>query len=99
MADDSSEIVKEAAETVGFRNVKDTEVTAAPPAFYTGLAMGNAVAHQQAMNQIAQASVGKIVELIMGTSPAEGTTDATIGAILSKLAQGWPSQTKYTEGT
>lgn len=42
------------------------------PALYQNLAYANAVAHQQAMNQISQAATGKIVESIISTSPAEG---------------------------
>lgn len=49
MADDSSEITKEQSESVAATNLK---VLGDAPAFYTSLSMANAVAHQQAMQQL-----------------------------------------------
>lgn len=73
MADDSSEIVKEQSESVAASNLK---VIGDGPAFYSNLAMGNAVAHQQSMQQLQTAITGKIAEMVMNTSPGEGGADA-----------------------
>ena len=82
MADDSSEIVKEMAESVAATNLKSL---GDGPAFYNTLAMSNAVAHQQGLNQIQTAIVGKVAEAIIGTSPSEGGADV---AALQQLMKG-----------
>ena len=83
MADDTGEIGREAAEAVGFSNIK---VVGEGPAFYANLAMGNQVAHQQAMQQIQAAIVGKVAEAIIGTSPSEGGADvAALGQLMKGL--------------
>jgi predicted DNA-binding transcriptional regulator YafY len=41
------------------------------PAFYSGLAMGNAIAHQQAMQTVQQAAVGSIVKKLTEIDAAE----------------------------
>ena len=83
MADDSSEIVKEQSESVAAANLK---TLGDGPAFYTNIAMGNAVAHQQAMQQIQAAVVGKVTEAIISTSPGEGGADvAALGQLMKGL--------------
>ena len=91
MADDSSEIVKEAAESVAFENVK---VGGGAPSFYQALAMGNAVSNQQlaqgAALSLSTAIAGKVAEAIIATSPAEGAVDVAVAQILAKMAQTTP---------
>jgi len=67
------------------------------PAMYQNMAYANAVAnqqasqavalgHQQALNQIAQAATGKIVESIIATSPSEGASEImNLGQLLKAL--------------
>ena len=55
----SSHSVQEAAEVVG---TNDLFVKGNGPAFYTNMAYGNAVAHQQAMQQLQLAATGQIVK-------------------------------------
>ena len=62
-------------------------------AFLMNLAHANAVSHQQAMNQIAAAATGKIVESIIATSPAEGGVDVAALQQLLKGAQTTPPVT------
>ena len=90
MAEDSSEIAREAAEAVAFTNIKSV---GEGPAFYSNLAMSNAVAHQQGLNQIQAAIVGKVAEAIIGVSPAEGGTDVAALQQLMKGAQTTPPVT------
>lgn len=90
MADDSSEIVREQAESVAATNLK---VLGDAPAFYSQLAMGNAVSHQQAMQQIQAAIVGKVAEAIISTSPSEGGADVAALQQLIKAAQTTPPVT------
>ena len=90
MADDSSEIVKEMAESAAATNVK---VLSDSPAFYSNLAMGNAVAHQQAMQQLQAAIIGKVAEAIINVSPSEGGTDVAALQQLMKGAQSTPPVT------
>lgn len=68
MAEDSSEIVREQSESVAAANLK---VLGDGPAFYTNLSLGNAVAHQQAMQAISAASVGNIVKRLTEVDPLE----------------------------
>lgn len=82
MADDSSEIVKEMAESVAATNLKSL---GDGPAFYHNLAMGNAAAHQQSMQQIQAAIIGKVAEAIINVSPSEGGADI---AALQQLMKG-----------
>ena len=104
MADDSSEIVKEAQEAV---SAVDVTVKGNGPAFYTNMGYANAVAHQQAMNlkiqqqsDVGAAIAGKIAESIIATSPAEGGTDVVILGQLAKLLQQTPPPTNVpTQGT
>ena len=90
MADDSAEIVKEAAESVAFTNVK---TVGEGPSFYSNLVMANAVAHQQGMQQLQAAIVGKVAEAIIGVSPSEGGADVAALQQLMKGAQTTPPVT------
>jgi hypothetical protein len=90
MADDSSEIVKEAAEAVSFSNVK---VVGEIPAFYAGLAMKQAVEASAGWTTLNQTIVGKVAESIMHTSAAEGGADLASLAILIKAMQTVPPVT------
>jgi len=87
MADDSGEVVKEQSEVVAAANLK---VVGDVPAFYTGIAMGNAVAHQQSMQNIQTAATGKIAEMLIHTSPSEAGADLSALQALIKLAQTVP---------
>ena len=84
MAEDSPEIVREAAEAVAFENVK---VGGGGPSFWLNLAMSNAVNNQQSMFGIQQAVVIKGVESLLSTQASEGVADSAIAQILAKLAQ------------
>jgi hypothetical protein len=55
-------------ESVAIDNVK---TVAGGPAFYSNLAMGNAVAHQQGMNAILTAAVGSVVKGLTEMDPSE----------------------------
>jgi len=90
MADDSSEIVKEQSESVAASNLK---VLGDGPAFYSSLAMGNAVAHQQGMQTILTAIVGKVAEAVISTTPGEGGVDVAGLQVLSKMAGNTPPVT------
>ncbi len=93
MAEDSSEIVKEQSESVAATNLK---ALGDGPAFYQNMGYSNAVSHQQAMQQIQLAAVGKVVELIVGTSPSEGGADVAALQQLLKGAQTTPPVTAKT---
>ena len=90
MADDSSEIVKEAAEAVAFTDVK---VVGETVAFYTGLAMKQAVEASAGWTSLNQAIVSKAAESIMATSAAEGGSDLAHLGILVKAMQTVPPVT------
>ena len=90
MADDSSEIVKEQSESVAATNLKSL---GDGPAFYHNLAMSNAVAHQQGLQQIQAAIIGKVAEAIISTSPSEGGADVAALQQLMKGAQTTPPVT------
>lgn len=90
MADESSEITKEMAESVAAANLK---TIGDGPAMYQNMGYANAIAHQQAMQQVQLAAVGKVVELIVGTSPSEGGADVAALQQLLKGAQTTPPVT------
>jgi alkylation response protein AidB-like acyl-CoA dehydrogenase len=90
MADDSSEVVREMAEAVAATNVK---VVGEGPSFYANLAMANAVANQQAMQQLQLAITGKVAEAIIAMSPSEGGADVAALQQLMKGAQTTPPVT------
>lgn len=82
MAEDSSEIVKEQSESVAATNLK---VLADGPAFYSNLAMQQALDANAGWRTINQAIVGKVAEAIIGVSPSEGGADV---AALQQLMKG-----------
>ena len=73
--------------------VADLKAVAEQPAILANLALGNAVSNQQAMNQIMQATVGKIVEAIVMTSPSEAGGAVAALQQLLKGAQTTPPVT------
>lgn len=90
MAEDSSEITREQSESVAATNLK---VLGDGPAFFQNMGYANAVGHQQAMNQIQVAIVGKVAEAIIGVSPSEGGADVAALQQLMKGAQTTPPET------
>ena len=90
MADESAEITKEAAEAVAFTNVK---TVGEGPSFYSNMVMANAVSHQQGMQQLQAAIIGKVAEAIIGVSPSEGGADVAALQQLLKGAQTTPPVT------
>lgn len=66
--------------------VSDVKTVAEATAFNQNLMNSNSIANQQAMHLIMQASVGKITESIIATSPGEGGVDvATLGQLMKGL--------------
>lgn len=90
MPEDSSEITREQSESVAATNLK---VLGDGPAFYSNLAMSNAVSHQQGMQQIQAAIIGKVAEAIIAVSPSEGGADVAALQQLMKGAQTTPPET------
>jgi hypothetical protein len=83
MADESSEIVKEAAESVSFVNTKSLGDA---PAFFQNQMYAQSVSAAAGWTTINQTLVGKICETIIATSPAEGGADtAALGQLLKAL--------------
>jgi hypothetical protein len=62
-------------------------------AIATNLSVQNAVAHQQAMNQISAAATGKIVELLVSTDVSESLALTALGQQAAKIAQTTPPPT------
>ncbi len=68
------------------------------PAFYSGLAMGNAVSNQQSMNALQQAAVGSIIKGLTEVDPSEAVAAlkltsgnevaSTLGQLLAALQSG-----------
>ena len=91
-------IIDMMAEATAATNIKNV---AEAPAFYSGLAMGNAVAHQQAMQQVQIAATGAIVKGLTEIDPTEAVSAlkatsgnevaGTIAAILGALGSGQQS--------
>ena len=90
MAEDSSEIVREMAESVAASNLK---VLGDSPAVSVNLATQNAVSNQQAMNQLQLAIVGKVTETLIATDPKEAGGDVAALMQLAKMAQTTPPVT------
>lgn len=97
----SSEIVKEMAESVSAANLK---TVAEGPSIAQNIMHMNVVGHQQMMNnlmaaqmqamfQISNAATGKIIESIIETRPAEGGFDVAALQQLMKGAQTTPPET------
>jgi len=90
MAEDSSEVVREMAESVAATNLKSL---GDGPSFYHNMLMANTV-NQQGLNQsLAATLAAKSAESVIATSPAEGAVDTAISQILSKMAQTTPPVT------
>ena len=87
MAEDSPEVVKEMAESVAAVNLKNLGDA---PAFYSSLAMSNAVAQQNSQFQLGNAILGKIAEMIIATSPSEGGADVAALVQLAKMGVNTP---------
>ena len=97
MADDSAEIVKEAAEAVAFENVK---VGGGGPSFWTNLAMKQAVEASAGWTTINQSVVGALAQQIVNTSPTESGGDiAALGQLLKGLQMTPPPTNIPTQGT
>lgn len=90
MADDSSEVVKEMAESVAASNLK---VIGDAPAYLAGLAYQQALDAAAGWRSINQAIVGKVAEAIISVSPSEGGTDVAALQQLMKGAQTTPPVT------
>jgi len=54
------------------------KVVADGPAFYTGLAMGNAVSHQNRLNQLAETALAASVKMILSVTPEQSVADQKI---------------------
>lgn len=78
---DSSEIVREQSESVA---ATSAALLASGPAFYSNLAMANAVASQQGMQQIQAAIIGKIAESIISSTPSGAGVD--VAALMQLLS-------------
>lgn len=88
-------LAPEIVESVANANLKNV---AEAPAFYSGIAMGNAVSHQQAMQQITLAATGAIVKQLTEVDPAEAVAvlkatsgnevAATLAQLLAALGSG-----------
>lgn len=82
----------ESVADVNLKNVGDA------PAFYSALAMGNSVSHQQAMNSVTLAATGSIVKALTEMDIAQASSivkaatgqdvAGTITALLSALQSG-----------
>ena len=90
MADDSSEIVKEMAESVASTNLK---TLGDGPAFYQNLAYQQAIDAAAGWRSVNQAIVGKVAEAIIATNPSEGGADVAALQQLMKGAQTTPPVT------
>jgi len=90
MADDSAEIVKEAAESVAFEDVK---TGGGQTAFWQSMMMANGVALQQSQGTLLLAVLSKAADNVMNTSAEEGITPMGVAQILSKMAGNTPPVT------
>ena len=96
MADDSSEIVKEAAETVGFSNIKTVGEAAS---FYQAQSFAETHANNQAMNQLRMSILAKATDAVFNLQPAEGASASGILGQLAKMLQQTPPPTNIpTQG-
>jgi hypothetical protein len=94
MADDSSEVVKEMAESVAAANLK---TLGDGPAFFQNQMFALAVSQAAGMISINQAIVGKVAESIIAVSPAEGGSDvAALGQLMKGLALTPPANREET---
>ena len=68
MADDSGEIVREAAESVAFANVKAAGIAAEAAGFYAAQGFAESLANTQATNSIRTAIVSRAADQILGST-------------------------------
>ena len=85
--EDSSQVVREMAESVAASNLK---VLGDQPAFFAGLSYAQALDAAAGWRTINQAAVGKMVESIIATNPAEGGADSAAMGMLAKIMQTTP---------
>ena len=90
MADDTGEIGREAAEAVGFENIK---TGGGQTAFWQSMSMANGVALQQAQGGLIMSILSKATDNIMNTSAEEGITPAALAQMLVKMAGNAPPVT------
>lgn len=64
-------LLEDVVQSVSNTNFK---VVAESPGFYTGLAMGEQVSHQGAMNKIREAAVGSIVKALVEMDPGQAAS-------------------------
>ena len=88
--ENSSEIVKEMAESVAAANLKSL---GDGPAFYHNFAMGNAVANQHGLQTLHATIIGKMAESIIATTPTEGGVDIAALGQLAKVLTATPPPT------
>ena len=89
MAEDSPEVVREAAESVAFVN---TKALGDAPAWYQNQMFAQSVSASAGWTTINQAVVSKAAEMVMNTSAnSEGADVAALGMILKAL-RGLPSE-------
>ena len=81
MADDSGEIVREAAESVAFVNVKAGGMAAEAAMFYLAAGFAETNSQTQAMNQVRLATAARAADSILGTTADQATE--MVGAALS----------------
>jgi len=79
MADDSGEVVREAAESVAFANVKAAGIAAEAASYYTAAGFAEHVANTQAINAVRLATVSRSVDSILGTTADMATELAGAG--------------------
>lgn len=60
--------VKDAVTNSNFKNVAEA------PAFYSGIAMGNAVAHQKFIDSVREAALGNIVKNLSEVDPIQAAS-------------------------
>ena len=92
MADDSGEIVREAAESVSFANVKAAGIAAEASSYYTAAGMAEHVANTQAMNVVRTAVVTRGTDRLIGTT-ADMAVDLAAAQIAGKNAGNTPPVT------
>ena len=94
---DSSEIVKEAAESVTFSNVKTVGEAAA---FYQAQTFAETHAHNQAMNALRVGIIAKATDAVLNLQPDEGGVATGLVGQLAKMLQMTPPPTNIpTQGT
>jgi len=96
MADDSGEIVREAAEAVGLVNVKSLGDA---PAWFQNQAYAESLANTQANNSVRLALTAKAGESILSMQPSEAAGESVIAGMLGKFLQMSPPPTNLpTQG-